>query len=148
MHTHKNTSARAQKHKRTQAVLVFTALKQVQKRLCDEGSGLLLAVSVFRNTLVPRVDGRNGFIFKLSLLPSSSSPGRQVVRGIAGLAGPAFLAVWSKCLCVHHVYGRFQWGVRRLGRATCGSGQPLVFCVWWAPSCCHAGTTSAGTTTG
>ena len=52
-----------------QAVLVFVALKFLQKRLRDEGSGMAVCLTVFRNTVAPRVDSRNGFVFKLCLLP-------------------------------------------------------------------------------
>ncbi|KAF5829484.1 hypothetical protein DUNSADRAFT_16007 [Dunaliella salina] len=61
----------------SQAVLVFVALKFVQKRLNHERSGASIALTVFRNTLVPRVDGRNGFVFELYLMPNSKVASSQ-----------------------------------------------------------------------
>lgn len=54
----------------SQATLVYAALAYLDERLYREHCPYKLAITIFRNTTVaPRLDGRNGFVFRVQLVP-------------------------------------------------------------------------------
>ncbi|KAG1669301.1 hypothetical protein FOA52_014862 [Chlamydomonas sp. UWO 241] len=54
-----------------QAVTLFMALALFQQRLQREGKPLEVVVTVYRNTVAPRLDGRNGFVYKVLTRPAA-----------------------------------------------------------------------------
>lgn len=64
-----------------QAPTLFMALTLFQQRLRVQGSSVSVVCTVYRNTIAPRLDGRNGFVFKVwtQLLPKPQSA-RKVPR--------------------------------------------------------------------
>jgi len=61
-----------------QAVTLFMALSIFQQRLTREGTPLEVVVTVYRNNVAPRLDGRNGFIYKVLTRPVSCRSGDAV----------------------------------------------------------------------
>lgn len=57
-----------------QSSTLFTALALFQRRLLLEGTPLKVMVTIFRNDVAPRIDGRNGFVFKVHLSSSLTGP--------------------------------------------------------------------------
>jgi len=51
----------------SQAVLIMSALAFMHQRLSEGVQPYALAVTVMSNKVLPRIDGRNGFVFKLEL---------------------------------------------------------------------------------
>ncbi|GAX83857.1 hypothetical protein CEUSTIGMA_g11282.t1 [Chlamydomonas eustigma] len=51
-----------------QSTTLFMALTLFQKRMKLEGLPLDVTCTVYRNTVAPRLDGRNGFVFKVSTM--------------------------------------------------------------------------------